>query len=539
MQALVDRAAAAHGLTFGPDTATANRATIGGMVGNDSAGTRSLVYGRTSHRVRRLRVVLADGTDRWVGPGDPIDGPFRVARAIAEREREEIDRRVPKILRCVDGYPLRGLLDAEPHLARFLVGSEGTLAVVCEIEVELDPRPAAREWTLVRLPGLEATSEATLLALETGPCAVEFVDMSQLGGTRAARALGTEAGAVLMVEHQGSAAEVEHGRACLERLAAQFEVVRVDDPAAMVTFRRDMNGIVSRTRDGQRRPVTVVEDGAVPVERLSDFLLGLRRLVRDARSETVFYGHASVGCVHARPLLDLTDIGDVLRFRELAEGGADLIASLGGALSGEHGDGILRSELLPRVYGQRLVEAWREVKQAFDPDGILNPGRLIDAPPLDANLRAAGERAAAPLVRGASACIGIGQCVERQLATMCPPYRITRNEPESTRGRANLLREIATGRLSMDDPGATESLAHCVACKACSRECPAGVDMAWLKSLHLADRRVAGLESRTARLLARAPEHLARASSATWAVNAVARVTRPVAHRLLDTPRRP
>lgn len=531
VQAQLDRAAAAHGLTFGPDPATATRATVGGMVGNDSAGTRSVVYGRTSHRVRRVRAVFADGSDRWLGETDraALVGPFAAAGRIASDAAAELDRRWPKILRCVDGYQLAALLGERPNPARFLCGSEGTLGVILEVEVELDPRPPARAWSLVRLPGLEQVGEATLGALRTAPCAAEFVDLEVLQGSRAARELGPDARAVLLVEHQGTPDEIAAARAAL---AAELPAFPVSPYADFTQLRRDMNGITSSQRDGGRRPVTVVEDAAVPVEHLADYLVGLRAAVRDAGTSTAIYGHASVGCVHARPLLDLGDPEDRARFRALAERGADLVASFGGALSGEHGDGILRAELLERVYGAPLVAAFEAVKQAFDPDGLFNPGRIVGAPPLDSHLKADGEDAADPALDGARSCVGLGVCVERAAGTMCPPYRVTRAEADSTRGRASLLRAIATGLVAADDPGVEAALGLCVGCKACASECGTAVDMAWLKAVHL-DRvhRMVGA-SRRDRLLADAPAQLARASRVAPLANASAKVGAPVFRRL-------
>ena len=219
VQADLDAAAREHGLCFGPDTATASRATIGGMVGNDSAGMRSVVYGRTSHRVRRLRVLLADGTEQWVGEAGAatLDGPFAAARAVRDACAAEIEERWPKLLRCVDGYNLPALAGDRPHLARFLCGSEGTLALALAIEVELDPLPEERAWTIVRLQTLDAIGDASLAVLPSAPTAVEIVDAGAIVGSAAARDISAGADAVLLVEHSGTREEVRAARSELAR----------------------------------------------------------------------------------------------------------------------------------------------------------------------------------------------------------------------------------------------------------------------------------------------------------------------------------
>jgi FAD/FMN-containing dehydrogenase/Fe-S oxidoreductase len=528
VQADLDRAAGEHGLCFGPDTATATRATLAGMIGNDSAGMRSVIYGRTSHRVRRLRVLLADGSEHWVGESEAgdLDGPFAAAHAIASRQRAEIQARWPKILRCVDGYNLPALMSARPHLARFLCGSEGTLALVLEAEVELDMRPELRAWTVVRLATPESAGDATLAVLPTGPTAVEIIDAGAAVGSAVVRELAAGADTVLLIEHSGTPDEVAAGRAALPAIPGATSVVMVDglvQSEAVLELRRSMLGATQRHVSGPRLPTTVCEDGAVPVERLSDFLADLRRLVRDEGTASVFYGHGSVGCVHARPLLDLTDPEDRARFRRLAEGAAEMVLSRGGALSGEHGDGMLRAELLPRMFGDELIGAFRDVKRAFDPEGILNPGRIIDAPRLDDQLRALRLPVPRhPLELAVSRCVGIAACVDRRAGVMCPPYRVTMHELHTTRGRANLLREAMSGGLGADDPGLEEALALCVGCKACKGECPAGVDMAWIKAEVTAERHLHGRATRAERAFAHLPERLARAARMPRTANAVA-----------------
>jgi FAD/FMN-containing dehydrogenase/Fe-S oxidoreductase len=529
IQANLDGAVREYGLCFGPDTATATRATLGGMVGNDSAGMRSVVYGRTSHRINRLRVLLADGTDTWVGESDDasIDGPFAAARAVYHSLTVEIDSRWPRILRCVDGYNLPALAGDRPHLARFLCGSEGTLAIVLEIEVMLDPVPELRAWTIVRLDSLDAIGDANLAVMPSAPSAVEIVDAGAIVGSPAARDISAGADAVLLVEHSGTVQEVAAARAVMAAatIPGAAGVVSVDGPeenARIIRFRRDLQGTINRSVRGGRRPTTVVEDGAVPVERLGPYLAGLRQAFRDEGTVLVIYGHASVGCVHVRPLLDLSDAEDRARFRRLAERGADLLIENGGSLSGEHGDGILRAELLPRLFGPALMDGFRAIKQAFDPAGILNPGRILDAPPLDENLRTQ-QRERSPLELAVAGCIGIGSCLERRTGTMCPPYRVTRDERLTVRGRADLLREALSGAIPLHDPGLGEALTTCIGCKACRTECPAGVDLAWIKAQHLDSRHAEeGIGTRD-RAFAEVPVTLARLARMPRTSNLMAR----------------
>ena len=300
VQADLDAAAREHGLCFGPDTATASRATLGGMVGNDSAGMRSAVYGRTSHRISRLHVLLADGTETWVGETDvaSLDGPFAAARAVHDSLAGEIEERWPRILRCVDGYNLPALAGDRPHLARFLCGSEGTLALVLEVEVELDPVPDLRAWTIIRLDSLDAIGDATLAVLPSAPSAVEIVDAGAIVGSPAARDISAGADAVLLVEHSGTVEEVQAAR----DLIGSVEIPRRGrrprgrrPPPARASSRSRAICRAPSTAPvrGGRRPTTVVEDGAVPVERLGAYLSGLRQAFRDG-------GH---GVRHLRPRL--------------------------------------------------------------------------------------------------------------------------------------------------------------------------------------------------------------------------------------------
>ena len=465
----------------------------------------------------------------WVGETDvaSLDGPFAAARAVYDSLTVEIEARWPRILRCVDGYNLPALAGDRPHLARFLCGSEGTLAVVLEIEVMLDPVPDMRAWTIVRLDSLDAIGDANLAVLPSAPSAVEIVDAGAIVGSPAARDISAGADAVLLVEHSGTVEEVRPRRepdwpAAIPGAAG---VVAVDGP--------EENARIVRSGATCRAPSTApcaAGAGPPPSSRTAPCRSsasartwpGCARRSATRAPCSVIYGHASVGCVHVRPLLDLSDAEDRARFRRLAERGADLLVANGGSLSGEHGDGILRSELLPRLFGEPLMEGFRTVKRIFDPAGILNPGRVIDAPPLDENLRTQ-LRVRSPVELEVAGCIGIGSCLERRVGTMCPPYRVTRDERLTVRGRADLLREALTGAIPMDDPGLGEALTTCIGCKACRTECPAGVDMAWIKAQHLDARHAENGVGSRERAFADVPTTLARLARMPRTSNLLAR----------------
>jgi FAD/FMN-containing dehydrogenase/Fe-S oxidoreductase len=547
VQADLDRLAGRHGLCLGPDTASAGRATIGGMVANDSAGMRSVVYGRTSHRVRRLRVLRADGTVEWLGatPRAALDGPWRQVMEIHDRSAEQIAARWPRLLRCVDGYNLPALHGEEPHLARLLCGSEGTLAMTLEAELELDPLPARRAWTIVSLSSFDGVAELARTAVASGASAVELLDAPALAGDPVANELAPGCTTIMLVEHSGDEEAIAAGRRELAPATGRARIRHIDDSeqvAAVVALRRRLLALTSRPV-GDRRPVNVGEDGAVPPERTEEYLRALRHLLASERTETAVSGHISVGCIHTQPLLDLRAPEDRARMRRIAEAGAELTAALGGAISGEHGDGISRSELLPRLFGAGLCETFAEIKRALDPDGILNPGKIVDPWPLDAQLRVAAPPSAPTLRRDADACIGIAACRDHLAGTMCPPFRVLGDEESSTRGMANLLREALDGTIAHQDPRLQEALGLCVGCKGCRTECPAGVDLAWLKARHQDAHPPTAPGARLRRrLLAETPALLGLAGRAPQLANALAAM--PESRRLaklagLDPQRRP
>ncbi len=569
VQAALNRAAAVHGLEFGPDTSTVDQATIGGMVGNNSSGSRSIVYGETRDKVLEVRAVLADGSELTVGAcdGEDLRSGLRGAAAdavaaglVAVREafRRPIADDYPRTRRCTTGYDLRALLEPRPRLARLLAGSEGTLGLFTGIEVRLDPRPELRVGAALTFPALRPALEANLVILETGPSAVEMVDLVPLRAApnlaayrRVASLLDGDERAMLTVEYQGTEEDARAGLARLRAVAGELGAVRavwLEEAAAMAeaaALRRAVTPLLMGA-PGAARPTAFVEDTAVAPERLPDYLDAFEALVAAAGARGSFTGHASAGCTHVRPLLDLKTAAGVRQMEELAAGVARLVAEYHGAISGEHGVGRARSWALPGVLGQGLYDAMVAVKDVFDPARLLAPGIVVDGQGVTEALRYGGDyrggRAWAPRLSYAAEggfdaaverCFGAGQC-KKTTGTMCPPAAATGSEARATRARANALQGVVCGAVplaAISTEEFREVLGTCVACKACKTECPAGVDVAALKAEWLAEvraregvpplARVAGGFRRAAALAAPfAP--LVNAAAGTRAARAVA-----------------
>jgi len=508
---------APYGLMFGPDVATSSRACLGGMIGNNSSGARSIRYGKTVDHVIALEVVLADGSTLRVGPEVPERPAAAVARAlaVARDHADEVRERYPDVLRNVAGYNLPALLVDAPNPAHLLVGSEGTLGLITEAEVGLVRRPQRTALGLVYFDDLARAMDSVPRILSTGPSAVELIDRMLVDLARESPEFGALSGviagspeAVLVVEMQGDeAGDLEARLSHLEgTVLATREASRVDritdaaGQASVWAVRKAGLGILS-SMPGDSKPIAFVEDAALPPEELGRYVRAVRKVVRREGLEAAFYGHASAGCLHIRPVLDLRCGKDVARMERIASAVADLVRGLGGALSGEHGDGRVRSPYLERYYGSKLAGAFADVKAGFDPEGRFNPGVIVDPAPISSDLRAAGPRPAwagpgwfsfsqhGGLMTAADRCNGNGACRKLEGGTMCPSYRATRDERHSTRGRANALRAALQGEvagLDPSDPGLHEALSLCVSCKGCARECPTGVDMARLKAELLA-----------------------------------------------------
>jgi FAD/FMN-containing dehydrogenase/Fe-S oxidoreductase len=548
-----------HGLFFPVDPSTASRATIGGMAANNSSGARSIRYGIMADNVAGIDAVLADGTRAYFGevrangtdaasangvPAARYDELVRRVRAIAAREASEIEARIPKVQRHVGGYAIQTVRPGGPfNMAKLLVGSEGTLAFFNAIDLELQPLPRAKALGVCHFPTFADAMRSTEALVALNPVAVELVDRTMIELSREIAAFAPtiakyvrgEPGSLLLVEFAGDEPEplariLDELDETMASLGFASAVVKLTDPAQqaeMWEVRAAGLNIMTSMR-GDAKPVSIIEDCAVPLRHLADYTERLNRIFAKYGTTGTFYAHASVGCLHVRPVLNMKQNEDVGKLRAIAEEAFAVVREYGGAHSGEHGDGIVRSEFHEEMLGARIVEAFRDVKRAFDPAGVLNPGKIVDAPKMDdrALFRYGPRYAPLPLkteldwsewggFSGAvEMCNNNGACRKSAGGAMCPSYRVTDDEHHVTRGRANGLRLALTGQLGPDGLTSQElydALDLCVSCKACKRECPTGVDMARMKieflahyrakhGIPLADRIVAGLPRMAHRL---------------------------------------
>ena len=511
-----------HGLQYPIDTSTRNRATVGGGIGNNSCGAHSCVYGKTIDQVISLDVVLSDAStatfEELAGPrlAAKLDLPgpegaiYRGTREIAHAHRAEIDARYPKIQRRVSGYNLDAALDEDRiNLSEVVVGSEGTLAVVTEAKVKVVPLPAMKGLAAVHCRDIVEAARATVAALAHDVSAIELVGEAIIERCRESigyaklldRVVG-DPGAILIVEFYGeSAAELE---AKLNTLASDIlssglaysvpTTIDNGEQARWWRIREAGLGLLMSVK-GDAKPIAIVEDTAVAPEKLADFITRFEAVVQSRGTTAAYYGHASVGCLHIRPLVNVKTEDGLDTTEAIATDIAALVLEFGGSLSGEHGDGILRGVFTEKMFGSEIAQAFRELKRTWDPQGLLNPGKIIDTPGFRDNLRLGPAtvnreldthldfNAEGGFARAVELCNGQGAC--RKLdGGMCPSYMVTLEEEHSTRGRANLLRQALNGVVPASELTGTriqEALDLCVECKACKSECPSGVDMAKLK----------------------------------------------------------
>ena len=512
-----------HGLFFPVDISTSSRATLGGMAANNACGARSIRYGIMVDNLLAIDALLADGEAiRFAEVPGNLEGVaqngrylhlIQEMRALAEREADAIARHFPKVLRRVGGYNLDRVRAAGHNMAELLVGSEGTLALFRRLQLKLQPLPAHKVLGVCHFPEFQQAMGSAKAIVELGPSAVELVDRTiiELGRKIPAyrplidRFVRGRPAALLLVEFAGDdrAAQL----ASLKRLGELMAglgfvdaVVEAVEPAAQARIwevrKAGLNIVMSMKGEG--KPVSFIEDCAVPLEHLADYTRGLGEIFERHGTSGTWYAHASVGCLHVRPILNLKQDQGVRAMRAIAEEATAMVRAYKGAHSGEHGDGLVRSEFHRAMFGERLVRAFEQIKDTFDPKGVLNPGKIVRAPRMDERtlLRHPPGYHAEPIESGldwqawggflgaAEMCNNNGACRKDEPGVMCPSYRVTRDEMHVTRGRANSLRLALSGQLGADaltSDRMLEALELCVACKACRRECPTGVDMARMK----------------------------------------------------------
>jgi FAD/FMN-containing dehydrogenase/Fe-S oxidoreductase len=534
-----------YGLQLPLDISTADRATIGGMIANNSSGTRSVVYGKTLDYVEGLTVLLSDGSvvefcaqhaqqlDQKCALSSLEGDCYSTVRQLAQEHAAEIERRYPRILRRVGGYNLDEFLPGrEPfNLSRLIVGSEGTLALILDATLRLVTPPKHRAMCVVQFHDLLESLAATPVILQHQPSAVELVDRFILDSTRGKTEfeplrdfIVDDPAAVLFVEFMSDepsvpAARVVELESALKASGYGYHVHRaLEAPAQARLWKLRQAALgLSMAEHGDAKAISFVEDTAVSPNRLRDYIEWFQQILAKHDTRAGFYAHASVGLLHVRPVVNLKESDGVAKFTAIAEEISDLVLEFGGALSGEHGDGMVRSPFQKKMYGPVLYKAFCEIKRTFDPAGLFNPGKIIEAESLTANLRYGPRYLTRQidtvfdfsefggLSQAAEQCGGVGACRKTLSGTMCPSYMATREEKDSTRGRANALRLAISGQLGgigLTDAELYPVLDLCLECKACKSECPTGVDMARMKSEFLHQYRLRHGTSRRSRLLA-------------------------------------
>ncbi len=574
-----------HGLWFPVDVSTSAQATLGGMAGNNSCGSRSIAYGNMVHNVAGIQAWLADGRLLSFGPVSGLGSQERAiadfVRDLAAEQHGEIEARWPKVMRRVGGYnldifqpqserPYTG--DGSVNLAHLLVGAEGTLAFTRSLTLKLSRLPRAKVLGVVNFPSFHAAMDAAQYIVRLGPSAVELVDRTMIELSRANpafratidAALIGEPAAILLVEFSGDdkTALLRQLRSLVELMADVLHlpgsVVEMSDEAPQKALwevrKAGLNIMMSLKGDG--KPVSFIEDCAVPLQHLAEYTDALTEVFTRHGTRGTWYAHASVGTLHVRPILDMRRDG-AAKMRTIADEAAVLVRKFKGAYSGEHGDGLCRGEWIAWQFGPRIDAAFRAIKRKLDPGKLMNPGKIIDPPKMDDralfrfapgyqtitltpafdwspwNVQndPATETTTAPgsggdttggLAKAVEMCNNNGHCRKFDAGTMCPSYRVTRDEQHVTRGRANTLRLALSGQLGADalaGDAVAQALDLCVGCKGCKRECPTGVDMARMKLEVLAQRRARHGLSVKDRLLAHLPDYVGLASRAPWLFN--------------------
>jgi len=526
-----------HGLQFGPDPASSNRAAMGGIVSNNSTGSHSIVYGMTADHLLESSVILSDGSSAHFAPLKPAEFDQRlkagglegsIYRAIAKMVQDPLNdgiirQHTPRQWRRCGGYNLDRLIpqgdltfkwphDPRFNLAKLICGAEGTLAVITELKLNLVPLPRKTALAIIHFDDLFTALSAVPVILEVGPTAVELLDNLGLTMCREvpeyARLLETfvhgQPNNVLITEFYGETEEELKSKVTrleqhlLRQEAGHTHVTPAFNPSLQTnvwTVRKVGLGLLMSIK-GDYKPIPFIEDAAVPPEYLAEYVTRVEEYCNSIGTRVAYYAHASAGCVHIRPLINSKAAEEVAKLPDIVRFSVDLLRGYGGSFSSEHGDGRARSWLNEYFFGPELFNLYRQVKRIFDPDAILNPGNIIDRTTMTEDLRFGEDYSAVQVKahtdfshdhgfdRAVEMCNGAGVCRKRTTGTMCPSFMVTREEEHSTRGRANALRNAMSGRLPVNEftsPRMFEVMDLCIECKACKAECPSSVDMAKIK----------------------------------------------------------
>ena len=525
-----------HGLMYAPDPTTSNRACVGGGIGNNTCGAHSVIYGKSLDHIMELDVILSDASTTHFRPlgsaeleaklsGAGLESEiYRGVRRLAQDNDAEIRARYPNIMRRVSGYnldefltesigPYAGSATRGPagrprghdgfNLTRMVVGSEGTLCVATEAKVNLVPRPTMTALSVAHFHDIFQASEAVKEILNHGPSSIEIMDKNVLDRSRQSLGLGNamsiiegDPGAILAIEFYGESedelnSKMEGLKSDLERRRMGYACVNLLDRAAQANIwavRKNGLGLLM-SMHGDAKPLPFVEDTAVDPETMGDFVRRFDEIVRNHGTEAAYYGHASVGCLHIRPVVSLKNQEGVNRMYAIADEISDLTKEFGGVLSGEHGDGIVRGVWTEKMFGSEVYQLFRELKSTWDPDGIMNPGKIIDCPPMTENLRYGPSYQADSLsssldfsidtnfAGAVEMCNGMGACRKLE-GTMCPSFMATREEEHSTRGRANLLRRPCRASCPRAPSPASGSTTHWT-CAWNARDAAPSANPAW------------------------------------------------------------
>ncbi len=510
-------------LHFAPDPATSSRANIGGMVANNSSGTKSILYGKTVDHILEAKVLLADGTELLLKEFTPQEYELKTHqknkegdiyhkfREIILNNKGEIKQRFPKVMRRVGGYNLDEFVyTGDWNLAKLITGSEGTLAVILEAKLNLEPLPKFKSVAVVHFSELLEAIRAVQPMLSFHPSAIEILDKTVLDLSREnlttqwhCHFIENDPAAILIVEFYGDSFEnvMQRPREMIEKLkniGLGYAYPLFPDGKEyddVWTVRKKGLGLMMGLR-GEKRALSFIEDAAIPTEVLPEYIDKVLKICKKYNTDVSMYAHASVGVIHVQPLLDLRQEEGIKNLKNIADETFDLVVKYRGSWSGEHGDGLVRSAYNERFFGSRLYNAFREIKHLFDPENLMNPGKIVDAQSIEQNLRYGTNykdqdvktefqyRSENNFREAVHMCTGVGECRKLQGGTMCPSFKATRDEEHSTRGRANALRLAMSGQLGKE--GLTSKRLHqvldlCLSCKACKSECPSNVDMSKMK----------------------------------------------------------